>query len=35
MTISASSKSDVASRSIPDTVTQLRATFRSGRTKPV
>ncbi|MFN2559815.1 MAG: aldehyde dehydrogenase family protein [Jatrophihabitans sp.] len=35
MTISASRNTDVATRSIPDTVTHLRATFRSGRTKPV
>jgi aldehyde dehydrogenase (NAD+) len=36
MTISAPRESDRSSaRSIPDTVTQLRATFRSGRTRPV
>jgi aldehyde dehydrogenase (NAD+) len=34
MTVSAS-RNVSAARSIPDTVTQLRATFRSGRTKPV
>jgi aldehyde dehydrogenase (NAD+) len=36
MTVSASRNPDVTqSRSIPDTVAQLRATFRSGRTKPL
>jgi aldehyde dehydrogenase (NAD+) len=36
MTVSASRNSDLAAgRSIPDTVAQLRTTFRSGRTKPV
>ncbi len=36
MTVSASRNSDIASgRSIPDTVAQLRATFRGGRTKPI
>lgn len=40
MTVSASRNPDVTggsatSRSIPDTVAQLRATFRSGRTRPV
>src|SRR5438067_1392131 len=36
MTVSASRNSGIASgRSIPDTVAQLRATFRGGRTKPV
>ena len=34
MTVSAS-RPDLASRGIPDTVAQLRATFRSGRTRPV
>ena len=36
MTVSASRNPDVTrSRSIPDTVAQLRATFRSGRTRPL
>src|SRR3954447_4829735 len=36
MTVSASRNSDIAAgRSIPDTVAQLRATFRGGRTKPI
>jgi aldehyde dehydrogenase (NAD+) len=36
MTVSASRNSDIASgRSIPDTVAQLRATFRGGRTRPI
>jgi aldehyde dehydrogenase (NAD+) len=36
MTVSASRNPDVAgARSIPDTVARLRATFRSGRTRPV
>jgi aldehyde dehydrogenase (NAD+) len=36
MTVSASPSPDLASgRSIPDTVAQLRTTFRGGRTKPV
>jgi aldehyde dehydrogenase (NAD+) len=36
MTVSSSRSSDVAAaRGIPDTVTRLRATFRSGRTKPL
>ncbi len=35
MTVSASRDSVATERSIPDTVAQLRATFRSGRTKPV
>jgi aldehyde dehydrogenase (NAD+) len=34
MTVSAS-RSTEAARSIPDTVTHLRATFRSGRTRPI
>src|SRR4051812_49619748 len=36
MTVSPSRNPDVAAdRGIPDTVTRLRATFRSGRTKPL
>jgi aldehyde dehydrogenase (NAD+) len=36
MTVSASRNTDVAaSRGIPDTVAQLRATFRTGRTRPI
>ncbi len=36
MTVSASRNPDVsAARGIPDTVTQLRTTFRSGRTRPI
>jgi aldehyde dehydrogenase (NAD+) len=36
MTVSASRNTDVATaHSIPDTVAQLRATFRSGRTRPI
>jgi aldehyde dehydrogenase (NAD+) len=35
MTVSASQNSDVSTASIPDTVTKLRATFRSGRTRSV
>src|SRR3954452_1311955 len=36
MTVSSSRNPDVAAgRGIPDTVTRLRATFRSGRTKPL
>ncbi|HKC28253.1 MAG TPA: aldehyde dehydrogenase family protein [Jatrophihabitans sp.] len=36
MTVSASRNPDVSTgRSIPDTVAQLRATFRSGRTRPI
>jgi aldehyde dehydrogenase (NAD+) len=36
MTVSASRNPDVSTgRSIPETVAQLRATFRSGRTKPI
>ena len=36
MTVSASRNSEVsAGRDIPDTVTRLRTTFRSGRTKPI
>ena len=36
MTVSAPRESDrSAGRSVPDTVAQLRATFRSGRTRPL
>jgi len=35
MSVSASPEPDVATRGIPDTVARLRATFRSGRSKPV